>query len=106
MTTIKNITGAVVAAMIGFGTLGAAQAAPLASANAAGAAIAGEAGVTEVGGRHRGRHRHGRRHRHRHNFHFGWHYRPARCYFKRVKVYDPNYDEYYYERRKVCTRHW
>ncbi|MEM8855903.1 MAG: hypothetical protein AAGD34_19530 [Pseudomonadota bacterium] len=77
-----------------------AQAAPLAPAAVAqvGTATA-EAGVVEVG--HRRKHRRGVRVYFDHGY--GYHHR-RRCRIKRVKVWDPYYGEYFYEKRKICRR--
>ena len=93
------------AAMIGLGTLGAAQAAPFtATGHQAGAAVA--SGIETVSERHRDGRRHKHRRGHRHGFRGERHwYRPA-CFHKRVKVYDPFFDGYVYITRLVCPRHY
>lgn len=109
MKTIMNMTGLAIAASIGLAALTGAQAAPFSGqAPASAASIASD--VTEVGqkGARRG-HRH-RRHRHGFRGHYvgprwghGYH---RRCYWKKVRVYDPFIDGFFYETRKVCRPYY
>ncbi|XWN33045.1 MAG: hypothetical protein ROR55_08185 [Devosia sp.] len=106
MTIKTNLAALGTAFVIGLTALSpttGAQAAPLAPAAVAqvGTATA-EAGVIEVGRRHK------RRHGVRVYFDHDHGYRGRRrCRIKRVKIWDPYYGEYFFEKRKICRRrHW
>lgn len=104
MTKTTKIAGLALAAVIGLGALsGGAQAAPFAGTNPAAGAMSG---IEQVSERHGGRHGHRPRHRHghRHGHPYRPHWRPhrQRCFYKKVRVYDPYYDDFFYRTRRIC----
>ncbi len=115
MIKTKKIAGLAMAAMIGLGAIGGAQAAPFAAVgpNTSPAVASGIETVSERDGdrRHRGGHR-GDRHRghrgghrdRRHGFRDRHWIRPA-CFHKRIRVYDPFYDAFFIKTRLVCPRY-
>lgn len=115
MIKTKKIAGLAMAAMIGLGTIGTAQAAPFAAVgpNASPAVASGIETVADRDGgrRHRDGHRGERRghrggHRDRRHGFRGRHWvRPA-CFHKRIRVYDPYHDAFFIKTRLVCPRHY
>ena len=107
MNRTTKVAGLAMAALIGLGALGTAQAAPFAGTGSK-AGIAVERGIDTVseerrGGRRDRRHRRG----HRHGFHRpGRHWYRPHCFHKRVRVYDPFFDGFVYTTRLVCPRRY
>ncbi|GAB5374831.1 MAG: hypothetical protein AcusKO_12930 [Acuticoccus sp.] len=102
-TKTSQIAGLAIAAVIGLGAISA-QAAPFTGTNPAAGVASGIEAVSDRRegrrGGHRDRRRHGRRHRHPHRPH--WRPIRNRCWYTKVRVYDPYYDEFIYRSRRVC----